>query len=255
MAEIASWNKHEFEVKPKLIKSFEDLTMKGACETTDKTANNQKYVERKAGEATQISFVVMLNALTGCKNVYEEAETFAREARSGATDYMYLGSRKLGSAKMMLVSAEVQEVVTQPGRGDVWISCKVKLTMKQGSPSEDGSGSGSGSGSGGPPWTATYYYSASSGALNKIVVSSNISYTDALNKAKAKVPGNALWSGTKQKQATNQGPKMTDASLEQARTRAANAAIQQGKEASEEKKPEAGLDAWTVRLDKATATT
>ena len=249
MAVIASWNKHKFEVGPKLIKSFEELSFKGSCETTDKTTENQKYVERKAGEPTQITFTVMLNALTGCKDVMNEALGYVEEARTGATDYLYFGGRKI-SAKMMLVTAETQEVVTAPGRGDVWISSKVKLTMKQGGPSEDNDG-GSGGGSGGPPWQATYYYSGSSGAVNKIVASSDKSYADALNKAKSKVPSNALWSGGKKPQATNQDTKMTSAALTAARERQAKQAVEQGKEASKEKKPTVGLDARTAQYNKA----
>ena len=243
MAEIASWNNHKFVVKPKLIQSFEDLAFKGSCETTDKTTDGQKYVERKAGEPVQITFTVALNALTGCKNVIDEATSYVREARTGATDYMYLGSRKIG-AKMMLTEAQIQEIVTQPGKGDTWISCKVKLTLKQGGPIES---AGSKTGSGGPPWSAVYYYSGSSGAVQKVSATSNKSYADALAQAKAKVPSNALWSGATPKKATSQDAKLTDKALEAARAR------KHGKQNSEDKKPTIGLDARTENQNKASA--
>ncbi len=244
MAEIANWNGHKFVVKPKLIKSFEELTIKGACETKDKSTNNQKYVERKAGEATQVTFTVMLNALTGCKDVFAEAMKYVEEAWKGATDYLYLGSSKIIDAKLMLVVAEVVEIVTMPGMGNVWISCKVKLTMKQGT--GNGNETAPSAGSGGPPWTAVYYYSASSGAVQKVSATSNVSYADALKKAQARIPANALWSGPSPKKATNQDPKLTDKALEAARAR------EQGRKASQGKKQKIGLDARTENQNKLT---
>ena len=240
MADIASWNKHLFVVKPNLIQSFEDLSIKGSCKTEDKEKDKQTYVERKNGEAAEVSFTIALNALTGCKDVYGEAKSYVNEARAGAVDYFYLGSKKAINAKMMLTKAEIQEIVTLPGKGEKWVSCKVKITMKQASPNEneDGTSTSSSSGSGGPPWTAVYYYSGSSGAVNKVSATSNVSYKDALAKAQAKVPKNALWSGTKAQQATNQGPKMTEKALEAARARV------QGKQASTEKVEKLGMSKW-----------
>jgi len=237
MAQIANWNGHKFVVKPKLIQSFEELTIKGASETKDKTTNGQKYVERKAGEATQVTFNVMLNALTGCKDVFGEAQTYVEEARKGATDYMYLGSSKIIGAKLMLASAEVTEIVTQPGKGDVWISCKIKLTMKQGGPSEDDGSTGSG---GPPPWTAVYYCLMGNGEIKKVYGSSDKSYADALKKAKEKVPKNAIWSGPKKEINTDTKQLVKNIGI-------------QAQSASQDKKPKYGLDVRTENQNKATA--
>ncbi|MBR3740560.1 MAG: hypothetical protein IKN04_08880 [Clostridia bacterium] len=146
MATIANWNGHTFEVSPKLIRGLTDLTIKGSCETTDKNSDKQKYVEHKYGEIPEISTTVELNALTGVTDVMKEALEYVQEATDGATAYFYLGSAKLLPAKMMLTKAEIVEIVHMPGQGDKWISCKVKLTFKQGTES-DGKSSSGGSGS------------------------------------------------------------------------------------------------------------
>ncbi len=154
MPQIGNWNGHVFEVSDRLIRGFTELSINGGCETTEKNTNEQKYVERKYGNAQSISLVVGLNALLGVNDVQGEAMQFVAEAEAGATAYFYLGSRKLVSCQMMLTRADVVEVVTAPGRGDMWISCNVRLTLQQAS-DNDGSipasdaGAGSGGGSGG----------------------------------------------------------------------------------------------------------
>lgn len=154
MATMANWNGHTFEVGSKLIRAFDELKIKGACETTDKNSDKQKYVERKYGEIPEVSMTVHLNALTGVSNVYAEAMQFVQEATDGATAYFYLGGSKLIPAEMMLVEAQVNEVVQAPARGDTWISCDVALKFKQGTKGDgaSGGGGGSGGGSGGKGW-------------------------------------------------------------------------------------------------------
>ena len=146
MATIANWNGHTFEVSPNLIRGFTELTIKGSCETTTKNANKQKYVKRKYGEVPEISMVVGLNALTGVTDVMSEAMAFISEATAGKTAYFYMGTKKLIAAKVMLVSAEVVEIVNLPGSGETWISCNVKLTFKQGAKSGKSSSSSGSSG-------------------------------------------------------------------------------------------------------------
>lgn len=142
MAEIANWNGHSFVVSSSLIRGFTDLTIKGACETTDKNSNNQKYIERKYGEIGEVSMTVDLSALTGVTDVKGEALAFYNEANAGASAYFYLGGAKLIPAKLMLTSAQIAEIVHMPGRGDVWIQCKVALTFRQSS-QNDGTASAS----------------------------------------------------------------------------------------------------------------
>lgn len=149
MAEIASWNGHSFTVSPKLIRGFTGLTIKGSSETEDKTSDGQKYVSRKNSNPSEITLTAELNALTGC-DVKNEALKFVDEARSGAKNYFYMGGKKLITCQLMLTEASVSETTIAPN--GTWISCKVKLTMKQcakydGSSSSSSSSSSSGSSS------------------------------------------------------------------------------------------------------------
>lgn len=147
MAEIASWNGHSFTVSPKLIRGFTGLTIKGSSETEDKTSDGQKYVSRKNSNPSEITLTAELNALTGC-DVKNEALKFVDEARSGAKNYFYMGGKKLITCQLMLTEASVSETTIAPN--GTWISCKVKLTMKQcakydGTSSSSSSSSSSGS--------------------------------------------------------------------------------------------------------------
>ncbi len=149
MPQIGSWNKHTFEMSENLIRGFTDMTIEGACEVTEKNTKQQKYVERKYGEIPVITLTVGLNALVGVTDVMGEAMTFVEEATAGAMDYFYLGSKKLLPCKVRLTKAEVVEITHMPGKGDVWVSSKVKLTLKQGAESDQGGGGSSGGGSSG----------------------------------------------------------------------------------------------------------
>ena len=160
MAEIASWNGHSFTVSPKLIRGFTGLTIKGSSETEDKTSDGQKYVSRKNSNPSEITLTAELNALTGC-DVKNEALKVVDEARSGAKNYFYMGGKKLITCQLMLTEASVSETTIAPN--GTWISCKVKLTMKQcakydgtgSSSSSSSSSSGSSSSSSGSKKTST----------------------------------------------------------------------------------------------------
>lgn len=145
MAEIASWNGHSFTVSPKLIRGFTGLTIKGSSETEDKTSDGQKYVSRKNSNPSEITLTAELNALTGC-DVKNEALKFVDEARSGAKNYFYMGGKKLITCQLMLTEASVSETTIAPN--GTWISCKVKLTMKQCAKYDGTSSSSSGSSGG-----------------------------------------------------------------------------------------------------------
>lgn len=140
MAEVGSWNGHAFTVSPNLIRSFTGLTIRGSSETEDKTGDGQKYVARKNSNPAEVSLTAELSALTGC-DVQNEALRFVDEARAGAQNYFYLTGKKLIPCQLMLTEASVSE--TQIAPGGKWISCKVKLTMKQ-CAKYDGTSSGSG---------------------------------------------------------------------------------------------------------------
>ena len=137
MAEIGKWNRHTFIVSPTLIRSFNGLTLKGSSETGEKTSGSQRDVTRKSGAPLEVSLTVQLNAATGC-DVRNEAKQFIADARSGAKDYFYIGGTKLLACKLMLTEASVTETEIAPG--GKWVSCSVKLTMKQASKSSGSSG-------------------------------------------------------------------------------------------------------------------
>ena len=171
MSQIGSWNGHTFEVSDRLIRGFTELQIQGGCETTEKNTNEQKYIERKYGNAQTISLVVGLNALAGVTDVYAEAMQFISEAVAGETAYFYLGSRKLLPCQLMLTQASVVEIVTMPGRGDVWISANVRLSFQQGSDNDGGSGGSSGSSGGGSGGTGSTAETSSASASSGITTS------------------------------------------------------------------------------------
>lgn len=172
MAEIASWNGHTFTVSPTLIRGFTGLTIKGSSETEDKTSDSQKYVSRKNAKPSEVAMTAELNALTGC-NVRSEAMAFISDARNGKKGYFYIGGEKLLPYQLMLTEASITDtVIAQNGK---WVSCKVKLTMKQCEKygtSSSGSGGGSSGGSyggGSSKKTSTKTTSTSKSTLQKVV--------------------------------------------------------------------------------------
>lgn len=232
MAEIGRWGEQKFEVKSGYVQGFTGLSVKGSSETEDKESGGEKYVSRKNGKPTEISLTVHLNALTGSKNVRDTAMWFVNNARAGKKDYFYIKNGKLVPCQLMLTEASVKEV-KMTNAAD-WICCDVQLTLKQctkwdgttGGGSSGGGGGGGGGGSssgGGKTYSATVYYSASSGAVQSVTRTSTISYDDALKKAYAAVPSNAQWASTNPQQATNQTPaKSTTSTIANTVTKVVN---------------------------------
>lgn len=128
MAEIGRWNNHVFEVAPNVIRGFGNLTIKGSSETDEKATGGQKYVSRKNGNPAEVGITAILSALTG-SDVRAEALAFVDEARLGAKGYFYIGGKKLMTCPLMLTDAVVSEAVIAINAA--WISCEVKLTLKQ----------------------------------------------------------------------------------------------------------------------------
>ena len=208
MAEIGKWNRHTFIVSPTLIRSFNGLTLKGSSETGEKTSGSQKYVTRKSGAPLEVSLTVQLNAATGC-DVRNEAKQFVADARSGAKDYFYIGGTKLLACKLMLTEASVTETEIAPG--GKWVSCSVKLTMKQASKSSGSSGGkpASGKKSGGSK--------KSSVRKKKTTTTSKISNAIVAGSALGAVTGIA----TALKKAVSNGIQDTKKRVQQARSASA----------------------------------
>ena len=141
MGTMAKWNNHKFQVSSSVIRGFTGLTIKGSAETEDKKKNKSGYVSRKKSKPTEISLTIHLDARTGC-NVRSEAMDFVKEAKSGASGYFYIGTKKLVSYKLMLTDADVKQI--QLTSNAKWVCADVALTLKQCSKSgESSSGSSS----------------------------------------------------------------------------------------------------------------
>lgn len=159
MAEIGSWNGHQFIVSPTLIRGFTNLSISGASNTETSTSAEQDFMTRKSGKPVEITLTVELHACTGC-DVRGESLALVKQARSGAKDFLYVGQQKLVTCQLMLTKADVNEIVLAPN--GKMVSAKVALTLGQASmndgsmpavstPSggEGGSGGGGGSSGGG----------------------------------------------------------------------------------------------------------
>ena len=126
--EIGRWGGRKFTVSPAVVRGFTGLTLKGSSETENKTADKQMYVARKNGKPAEVSLSVVLHRNLGC-DVRAEAVEFIRAAQDGKYDYMYIANEKLVPCKLMLTDAEVSDT-TLDTYGE-WVTCKVKLTLKQ----------------------------------------------------------------------------------------------------------------------------
>ena len=188
MAEIASWNGHTFTVSPTLIRGFTGLTIKGSSETEDKTSDSQKYVSRKNAKPSEVAMTAELNALTGC-NVRSEAMAFISDARNGNKGYFYLGGEKLLPYPLMLTEASITDtVIAQNGK---WVSCKVKLTMKQCEKyGTSSSGSSGGSSGGSSKKTSTKTTSTFKSALQKVVDAAKNTVKKVADTVQSKVNSN-----------------------------------------------------------------
>lgn len=129
MANIASWNGHNFQVSADKVYSFVSLSVKASSETEDKTKSKQKYVSRKNSKPYEIMLTIQLDKRLGIKDVKSEAVSICEEARKGNKDYFYFAGKKLVNCKFMLVEAAVDKV-EMIGSGE-WIICEVKCTWKQ----------------------------------------------------------------------------------------------------------------------------
>ena len=188
MAEIASWNGHTFTVSPTLIRGFTGLTIKGSSETEDKTSDSQKYVSRKNAKPSEVSMTAELNALTGC-SVRSEAMDFISDARNGKKGYFYIGGEKLLPYQLMLTEASITDTVIAPN--GTWVSCKVKLTMKQcekyGTTSSGSGSSGGSSGGGSSKKVSTKTTKTSTSVFQKVVETVKNTAKKVVETVKSKV--------------------------------------------------------------------
>ena len=209
---ILQWGDIGFFVKPTGIRSFKGMSIKSSTTTETEENGDDAYVKKKKNGAYEITFTAILDKRLGEGDVLGAARHILECCRNGYSGFVYTKGTKIVASRMMGTSANIQNVIVAPN--GAWIACEIQVTLKQcgnlegstgASPSTDsGSSSGGGGGGGKGPWTATVYYSASSGATMSVSATSSISYSDAEKKAYAKVPKNAQWASTKKNQATNQ---------------------------------------------------
>lgn len=236
---IIEWNGVQFYVKPSEIRSFRDLSISASCETEDEENGGEKYAKKKNNGGYEAKLTAIFDQRLGVSDVKQAAINLCDMARTGAKGYLYHKGGKLISGQMMATSATANKWTFAPD-GSV-ISVDVDISWKQGSKNDGGTApatpTGPGSGgsrpgdtgkTGGGTYTATVYYSASSGAVQSVTATSTVSYADAQKKAYDKVPGNAQWASTTKPQATNQDPRKATATATQQSTLAKAQATIQG---------------------------
>lgn len=123
----ASFGGFIFEIAEEAM-LFSDLKFSGECAVEENTSGTAQYVSRKNGKAGQVSFTAYLNAGLGA-NVRKTALEFEAAARHGQTATLVVGEEALLPYKMILVKAEVSEIVISPT--GAWASAKVALTLRQ----------------------------------------------------------------------------------------------------------------------------
>ena len=199
---LLQWKDVKFFANASKVVGMRDLAINATCETEDKEDNGNKYVKLKNKKGFEISFTAYFDKRLGIADVRGDALALAGYAAAGESGYIYCRGDKLVPTNMMATSGKIKNVQMTPGGS--WISCEVEMTFKSCSKLGDtGSGSDSSSSNSGP-WTAVVYYSGSSGAVQSVKATSNVSYADAQKKAYEKVPKNAQWASTKKNQASNQ---------------------------------------------------
>lgn len=126
---LLQWGNVNFYVKPSAIKSFKSLQIKSTTNTEVQEDSEEGYVTKKKDGAIEMSLTAILDMRLGESDVMAYAMELCEMCRTGASSYVYAKGRKLITSGMMGVSSSVDKVELAPD--GTWISCEVKLTMKQ----------------------------------------------------------------------------------------------------------------------------
>ncbi len=135
MAETGKWGDHVFQVKPDLIRTFRDLTIKGSSKTEEKESSKKGYVTRKGANPREVTLTAVLDYRLNA-DVRSEAMGWVTDATKGVKNYMYIGGKKLVGCKLMLTDCDVDTVEIAPN--NTWVSAECKLSFKQASKANDG---------------------------------------------------------------------------------------------------------------------
>lgn len=207
--DIVTWSGNggiSFFVKPTKVQGVSEISVEASANTEDKEEDGEKLAKRKTNGTIQITMKAVLNAFLGA-DVQGIANKAIEAARKGDSGYLYSYGKKLYTCQFIMADAKATNILMS-GTG-TWISCELNLTLKQtsktGGATQATGGTPSGGGGGSKKtYSATVYYSASSGAVQSVTRTSTVSQADAEKKAWAAVPGNAQWASLNPKQATNQ---------------------------------------------------
>lgn len=128
MAVIAEWNGIKFQMNESETLLITGLKLSAECEVEEKMEDGQKFVSAKNGKPVQATITAILNSSLGV-DVRQRVTELTNAAQRGASNYFYIGGKKLVPPKLMLVSAATEEVNISPsGR---WSDTKMNLTFKQ----------------------------------------------------------------------------------------------------------------------------
>lgn len=127
--ELARFGGVRFGVADGTAMLFDKFQISAGSDTEEQEDNGQGYVTRKKGKPMEISMTAILRRDFGI-DVQEKALELLALAREGKTDYFYLGGEKLWDYKMMLKSADSEEISIAPG--GKWEQCQIKLEFVQG---------------------------------------------------------------------------------------------------------------------------
>lgn len=232
---LLQWHDVQFYAKSNQIRGLKSFTVSSSIETEDEEIGDEKITKLKKKKGYTSSITAYFDIRLGISDVKAEAMKLLAYGTGAQTGYLSCCGAKLIPTIQMMKDAKVQNVVFAPdGR---WISCEVVMNFVNrskldgtttsaqaasgGGEGGGGGGSSGGGGGGGNTYTATVYYSASSGAVQSVTRTSTVSYDDALKKAYAAVPKNAQWASTNKSGATNQSNPSNTPAATQAKTVAA----------------------------------
>lgn len=183
---IVKWDDVEFGLFGNQVYGIEDLSITGSCETEEHKEVTEKYVKSTASAPYEISMTGILDAQLGA-DVKKTALRLTEAARLSEKGYFYTGDSKLFACRFMMLSAEICDINMNP-KG-AWLSCKVKMKLKQCDKysGKDTSSSSSGRGSSGSSSSSSSSSKKASTKKSKITTIS----VDAVSSAAPNAPGSS----------------------------------------------------------------
>lgn len=126
---LAQWGNLKFEISSNTALLLQNFKIKAQIETEEKASGSQKYAEKKASKPLEIDFQIILSAQLGM-DVRGTVDDLTKKVAAGNAEYFYASGKKLFTCKMVMKSAETEEIKISPG--GTWIYCAVNVTLVQG---------------------------------------------------------------------------------------------------------------------------